>query len=84
MRRPATGMHRPASPRPTCSVDVRLAGEGDKLARQRLHQEKYRAGKRRREIALFDARGRCVVLTQDLVRVRASLRACLRSSVCEL
>ena len=55
MRRPAPGMHRPAFPRPTCSVDVRLAGEGDKLARQRLHQEKYRAGKRMRDIELFDA-----------------------------
>ena len=55
MRRPAPGMHRPASPRPTCSVDVRRAGAGDKLARERLSHAKYRAVKRRREIELFDA-----------------------------
>jgi len=47
-------MHRPASPRPTCRVDIRLAGEGDKSARQRLWQEKFRAKKRLRDIILFD------------------------------
>ena len=48
-------MRRPASPRPACSVDVRRAGAGDKLARERLYQAKYQTGKRRREIELFDA-----------------------------
>jgi len=47
-------MHRPASPRPLCSVDVRRAAAGDKVARQRLYKEKYRAKKRLRDIALFD------------------------------
>jgi len=55
MRLPATGMHRPASPRPTCSVDVRRAGAGDKVAHKRLLAAKYRAGKRMRDIELFDA-----------------------------
>jgi len=48
------GMHRPASPRPTCSVDVRRAGEGDILAYKRLGRQKLRAKKRLREIQLFD------------------------------
>jgi len=53
---PATGMHRPASPRPPCSVDVRRAAAGDKVAHKRLKREKLRAVKRRREIELFDER----------------------------
>ena len=51
---PATGMHHPASPRPPCSVDVRRAAAGDKVARQRLYQEKCRAKKRLSDIALFE------------------------------
>jgi len=47
-------MHRPASPRPICSVDVRRAAAGDKVARNRLKREKLRAVKRRREIEVFD------------------------------
>jgi len=47
-------MHRPASPRPPCPVDLRRAAEGDKKARQRLSNQQSRAKKRRREIELFD------------------------------
>jgi len=54
MRCPPTGVHRPASPRPICSVDVRRAAAGDKVARKRLQAAKYRAVKRRREIEVFD------------------------------
>ena len=51
---PATGIHRPAALRPTCSVDVRRAGEGDVLAYKRLRRQKLRAKKRLLEIKLFD------------------------------
>ena len=51
---PATGMHRPASPRPICSVDVQRAEAGDKVARKRLQAAKYQAKKRLREIDQFD------------------------------
>jgi len=47
-------MHRPASPRPPCSVDVWRAAAGDEVAHKRLQREKLRAVKRRREIELFD------------------------------
>jgi len=47
-------MHRPASPRPICSVDVRRAAAGDIKAHKRLVNQKSRNKKRRRDIALFD------------------------------